>query len=85
MDDDFDAINDAEAWLTKHHDAISECECQKELEFHTYLDSNTGSRTVAIPNTIVRICGSAGLAIANQAIRVLSKNELRALRENAEK
>jgi hypothetical protein len=78
------ALFQTEKWLTEHYEILANLDARKIIEFQFYLDPQTGSRIVTIPNTIVRLCGNAGLDIAHQAIRILSKSEFAELRLNKE-
>jgi len=74
-EDDASAFAETEAWLEQHASILKSTDARKIIEFQTFLDSNTGSRILTVPNSIVRICGDLGLDLANQAIRVLTKSE----------
>lgn len=78
------ALEQAEKWLTEHRQVLSNLDARKIIEFQSYLDSQTGSRIVTIPNSIVKLCSNAGLDLAHQAIRVLSKSEYAKLHSNQE-
>ena len=71
------AVVDAISWLEKYRSTIEKCDDQKLLEFHTFLDSNTGSRTLNLPNNLVQLCAELGLDVASQAIRELTESECR--------
>lgn len=81
-DDDATTFAETKQWLEQNSSLLGSTDARKIIEFHTYLDSNTGSRTLTVPNSIVKICASLGLDIANQAIRVLTKSEYEAIRAN---
>ena len=80
INDDIAAIRDVEHWLEKHRTILETTDSQKILEFHTFLDLNTGSRILNVPNSIIQICGDLGLDLATQAIRILSDSESAELR-----
>jgi hypothetical protein len=69
-----------EKWLTEHLKVLVNVDARKIIEFQSFLDSQTGSTIVTVPNTIVRLCGEAGLDLAHQAIRILSESEYSKLR-----
>jgi hypothetical protein len=73
-DDDF-VFDQTKDWLEHHGSIIGSIEARKIIEFQTFLDSNTGSRILTVPNSIVTICGTFGLDIAIQTIRVLTRTE----------
>ncbi len=74
-DDDKSSFMLAQNWLEKHRTVLLKCDARKILEFHTYLESNTGSRLLTIPNSLIRICSDLKLDVANQAIRILTEQE----------
>jgi hypothetical protein len=73
--DDATAIRDTRHWLENNRAIIGSTGSKKILEFHTFLDSDIGSRILTVPNSIVRICGDLGIDIASQAIRVLTNSK----------
>ncbi len=73
-------LRQVEKWLTEHSQVLIDLDARKIMEFQSYLDSQTGSRTVTVPNTIIRLCSNAGLDLAHQAIRVLTESEYARLR-----
>jgi hypothetical protein len=73
-DDDL-VFAETERWLQRHDEILKTVDGRKIIEFQTFLGSNTGSRILTVPNSIVKLCGSLGLDIANQAIRVYTKAE----------
>lgn len=79
-EDDDSAFAETERWLEDNGPLIGSTDAQKTIEFHTFLDSSSGSRILTVPHSIVRICSNLGLGIANQAIRVLTKTEYDAVR-----
>ena len=81
-EDDVSVFHETERWLERHQTILESTGGRKVIEFQTFLDSNTGSRILTVPNSIVRICADLGLDIANQAIRVLTKTEYEAMRGN---
>lgn len=81
-EDDVSVFDETERWLALHQPFLGSTDAHKVIEFQTFLDSNTGSRILTVPNSIVRICADLGLDIANQAIRVLTKTEYEAMRGN---
>jgi hypothetical protein len=81
-EDDDSVFAQTQSWLEHHGSVIGAIDAQKIIEFHTFLDSNTGSRILTIPNALVSICGKLGLDIAIQAIRVLTRTEYETIREN---
>ena len=78
------AFRKVERWLKNHSAVLSRLDARKILEFQSFIDSNAGSRIVTIPNSIVRLCGKAGIDVAHQAIRVFSKSEYARLRSTGE-
>lgn len=80
VEDDVSVFGETKRWLERHEPILGSTEARKIIEFQTFLDSNTGSRILTVPNSIVRICADLGLDIANQAIRVLTKTEYEAMR-----
>jgi len=80
-DDDISSFRITENWLIEHRTVLLGCNANKILEFHTYLDSNTGSRLLTIPNSLIRICAELKLDVANQAIRILTEQEYNNLRQ----
>jgi hypothetical protein len=72
-EDDVAVFDETKRWLEHHETVLSSADARKTIEFQTFLDSNTGSRVLTVPNSIVRICAALGLEIANQAFRVLTK------------
>jgi len=73
-------LRQVEKWLTEHSQILTNLDARKIMEFQSYLDSQTGSRTVTVPNTIIRLCSDAGLDLAHQAVRVLTESECARLR-----
>lgn len=78
--DDVSVFVEIKRWLELHGSILSSTDAHKVIEFQTFLDLNIGSRTLTVPNTIVRICGNLDLDIANQVIRILTKTEYDAIR-----
>ena len=66
--------------MNDHASLLAGTHAVKAIEFQTYLDSNTGSRTLTVPHAIVRLCADLVLNVANQAIRLLTQSEYEALR-----
>lgn len=83
-EDDAAVFAEVERWLERHGSIIGSIKSRKIIEFHTFLDSNTGSRILTVPHSIVTICAKLGLDISNQAFRILTKAEYNAIRANAE-
>ncbi len=79
-DDDLSALADVESWLIKHRRTIDGAVCSKTIQFSIFLDSNTGSRILTVPNSIVRTCGHMDVDIAVQSIRIPTERELEDLR-----
>lgn len=77
LDDDDSALAAIEEWLSRNRTALTECEAQKTLELYSYLESDVGSRTLTISNSLIRIAAGLNLNIANQAIRMLTEDEYR--------
>lgn len=80
-EDDVSVFAETKRWLERHGSILGATDARKIIEFQTFLDSNTGSRILTVPNSIVRICANLGLDIANQAIRVLSESGYETNRE----
>jgi hypothetical protein len=73
--DDARVLDDVSSWLDQNRSLIKKCSDQKLLEFNMFIDSNTGSQTLAIPHTLVRLCADLGLNVATQATRELTSAE----------
>ena len=69
------ALATVEKWLIRNHDALMECDANKTLEFQTYLESDTGSLILTLPNSLIQIAADLKLNVANQAIRILTEDE----------
>ncbi len=81
-EDDASTFDETKRWLERHGSILGSTDARKIIEFQTFLDSDTGSRILTVPNSIVRLCADHGLDIANQAIRVLTKTEYETIRGN---
>ena len=73
--DEDSVLDTVENWLNRHKDALTQCDAEKTLEFYTYLQPDTGSRTLTIPNSLIQIAAHLNLNVANQAIRILTEDE----------
>ncbi len=75
-------LAEAERWLDRHATVLKNADGRKKIEFETYLGTNDGCRILTIPHSIVSLCASLGLDIANQAIREYTKEECDQMRRD---
>ncbi|MEM9940841.1 MAG: hypothetical protein AAF939_04555 [Planctomycetota bacterium] len=72
---DDQVLAEIEDWLIRHRDVLMQCDAAKTIEFYTYLQSDIGSRSLTIPDSLIRIAAELKLNVANQSIRILTEEE----------
>ena len=60
----------ARDWVEKHLQHLKACDARMVVEFQTFLEPEIGSRILTVPNALAKLCGDAGLDIANQSFRI---------------